>query len=610
MSKRIPIIIVTLLLSALFINAASVKITVSPQRGKAKIEKGDLFYLTIDVADATVQPKAPELPGARLVYFDMMSGSAQTYTVNGVTRGSYSGRWEATYRAVSPGSYTAGPISIGDAKSNQVKYSIGGNGSGPDTSPSNNNANSSSQSANNNVDADDGKPKYIGKGDSNLFLRANVSSSNAYEQQALVYTLKIYTTYDGLNFLGATASPKFDGFVVEQSDDISTSWEFESFNGKMYKSAVVARYIIFPQMTGNLKVIGNTYTVSVSQREYYHDAFWGSLSYSTPLQLNVTPNDLVINVKSLPEPKPADFSGGVGKFSISSELKNADFKTNQAGSIVYTVKGSGNVKYVQLPDLGALYPPEIEVSTPKTSQNITVGSSNTSGSVTFDYSFMPLDEGEFHIPEVRLVYFNPETGKYETSIAKGYDIKVGKGKASANSSHQKSVRFDSSLMVVDANSLAKTPRKYIYNFAYWLFYIIPVVLLLTAVIAYRRYVGIHSDMAALNSRRANKLARKRLKRAAAAMSKNDADRFYHELLVALWGYLGDKLKMPTSELMRDNIRQVLASKGISDQAIDNFIKVIDEAEFAKYSSAGGKENLRNAYNNASEIINNLEKEFK
>ena len=63
---------------------------------------------------------------------------------------------------------------------------------------------------------DDSKPKFIGKGDGNLFLRASVSSSTAYEQQALVYTVKLYTTYDAIKFVGATAAPKFDGFVVER----------------------------------------------------------------------------------------------------------------------------------------------------------------------------------------------------------------------------------------------------------------------------------------------------------------------------------------------------------------------------------------------------------
>ncbi|MDE6006878.1 MAG: BatD family protein [Muribaculaceae bacterium] len=609
MSKKLLLFSLVLIIASACLEAASVSISVSPQSGKSKIEVNDLFYLTLNVSDATVEPQAPQLKGARLVYFDMMSGSAQSYTVNGVTRGSYSGRWVATYRALAPGSYSAGPVSIGDAKSNQVKYSVVGAGASGSSSADAQDASAAKSNAGPDSQDDNGKPRYIGKGDSNLFLRASVSSSSAYEQQALVYTLKIYTTYDGLNFLGATASPKFDGFVVEQSSDISTSWSFEVLDGKTYKSAVVARYIIFPQMTGSLRVVGNTYTVSVSQREYYHDSFWGNLSYSKPLQLNVTPNDLVINVNPLPEPKPADFSGGVGQFSISSSLSSQEFKSNQAGSIVYTVKGSGNVKYVQLPDLDALFPPEIEVSTPKTTQDIKIGSSNTSGSITFDYSIMPLDEGNFRIPVVKLVYFNPEAGKYETAVAKGYDINVGKGSGPA-AKISRAPKFDSKLMDVSSDGLALSHKPWVYGSYFWLFFIIPVAFLIIVIIAFRRYKSIHADMASFKSGRADKIARKRLRKAANAMKKNDKEIFYHELLLALWGYISDKLKMPTSELMRDNIRQVLSQKNISSESIDRFIEAIDEAEFAKYSSAAGSQSLSQAYDGAVRIINDMEKEFK
>lgn len=606
MSRKLFISLVFMMLPVLAASGASVRISVSTQRGKSQIQVGDLFYLTMDVSSATVEPKAPALKGASVVYFDMISGSSETYSVNGVTRGNYSGQWVATYRASAAGTYTAGPVSVGDARSNQVKYTIVGSGNGSTESSQSSRQNEKSSPDGN---PDDGKPRFIGKGDSNLFLRANVSSSTAYEQQALVYTLKIYTTYDGLNFLGASASPKFDGFVVEQSDDISSSWSFEQMDGKMYKSAVVARYIIFPQMTGSLKVTGNTYTVSVSQREYYHDSFWGSLSYSTPLQLNVTPNDLVINVKPLPEPKPADFCGGVGKFSIVSQLKSTDFKSNQAASILYKVSGTGNIKYVQLPDLDALYPPEIEISTPTATQDISVGSSNTSGSVSFDYSFMPLEEGTFKIPEVRLVYFNPETGKYESSVAKGYTIEVGKG-SPGSARTNKAVRFSPDLQKVDLSRLSRSQVPMVYRFSYWLWYIVPVILLISVWFIRQRYVGLHADMAAFNSRRANKLARRRLKKAAAAMRRHDSEAFYNELLIALWGYLSDKLKMPTSELMRDNIRQVLAEKNISTETIDGFIEIIDMAEFAKYSSATSGETLEQSYDRAAGIINRLEKEFK
>ena len=378
---------------------ASVRLSQSPGRGKRTVEVGDMFYIYMDVLDIDARPEVPKsVPGAKVMYFERTGQNSSYVSVNGKTTQSFSYTYTITLRATKEGSFSYGPVTVGGVRSNKVTYNIGAQGSQSAPVPSG----SASGGGRSGVDSD--KPKFIGKGDGNLFLKASVSKSSAYEQEALVYTVKLYTTYDAIKFIGASAAPKFDGFVVEESKAISSQLNYETYNGKTYATAVIARYIIFPQMTGSLKVTGNTYTVAVDQREYYHDPFFGSMSYSTPLQLNVTPNDLSVDVRPLPVPKPADFSGGVGKFSISSSLKSSEFKTNQAAAIVYTVTGSGNLKYVQLPDLQSIYPSEIEIYTPSTKQNILVGSSNVSGNVTFDYTFMPLEEGNVTIPEVKLVY--------------------------------------------------------------------------------------------------------------------------------------------------------------------------------------------------------------
>lgn len=608
MIRKIGTLVLLMVISTLELCAGNVRLSLDVGRGRNGIAVGELFYINIDVTNIDDSPSKPSSAGgAKVMYFERVSQSSSFSNVNGQITQSSSSRYVLTLKATEEGKFTFGPLSVGGVKSNALNYTIGGK-----VSSDNSHAGGAPSDP-----VDDGhdknsndKPKFIGKGDSNLFLRASVSQTNVYEQQALVYTVKLYTTYDAIKFIGATAAPKFEGFVVEESKDISHSLTAETYNGKTYATAVIARYVIFPQMTGALKVLGNTYTVSVDQREYYHDPFWGSMSYATPLQLNVTPNDLIVNVKPLPSPKPADFCGGVGNFRVSSDLKSSTFKSNTAASIVYTVSGTGNLKYIQLPDLAAVYPDELEVYSPKTDVQAEVGGSNVSGKVTFDYSFMPLEEGSFKIPSVKLVYFNPETGKYETAHAKGYDISVGKGEASSKSQVNRPKKFNSSLQVIKESELSKERKPFVEGFAYWLFYIVPLTILIISFVAYRGYVKNHADMMAFNSKRADKIARKRLKKAYVCMKRNDSEGFYHELLIALWGYMGDKLKMPTSELMRDNIRSVLESKNVDDSVIDGFISLLDTCEFAKYSSEGGKSGMNATYDSAVKEINEVENAFK
>ena len=394
--------------------------------------------------------------------------------------------------------------------------------------------------------------------------------------------------------------------MIEESPNVSNQLTYETYQGRTYATAVIARYIIFPQMAGQLKIIGNKYTVSTDAEEYYHDPFFSQLTVRKPIQLNVTPNDLTVNVKPLPSPRPANFSGGVGKFTISSNLPSTDAVANQAASISYMVTGEGNLKYVHLPDLNSLYPDEIEVFSPTTDVKTTVGSSNVSGSVDFDYSFMPMEQGSFNIPAVQLVYFNPSTGQYETSTSRSYTLNVARGAESAKS--QAAQVYNTRLMPVELPA-EREVHPYVRGFLYWLWFIIPAILLIVAVIMRRRYIDIHADIEGLRSRRAGKMARRRLKRAMGCIKSNNEDAFYDEMLKAIWGYLADKLKLPTSELNRENVSQILTEHGIAEESETRLLALLDECEFAKYSPASARKPMQEIYDSAASLLDSLESEF-
>lgn len=596
--------LVALLFSALPLVASSgVRLSVEPARGKRGIAVGDAFYLTITVTDLKGDVAAPSsVPGANVVYFALTGQSSSMTTVNGRTTQSSARTYTATCRAKTQGDYTFGPITVAGVKSNTVSYKIGAAGS---NEPPVNNSNAQDAAPDRSNDG----PKFIGKGDGNLFLRASVSKTTAYEQEALVYTVKLYSSYAQIKFIGATEAPKFEGFVIEESKDVSQQLTYETYQGKTYATAVIARYIIFPQMTGSLKVLGNTYTVSVDEREYYHDPFWGQMSVSKPMQLNVSPNDLSIEVKPLPQPQPANFSGGVGHFNIYSAFPKTSLLTNQAAQAVYTVTGTGNVKYVKLPDLNVLYPSQLEVYTPTADVKAQVGSTNVTGTIDFDYSFMPLETGTFTIPAVSLVYFNPDTGQYETSVAKGTEVTVGAGKDSAKSQTKEKTVFNSELMPA-GKKLLTVHRPVIRTFLYWLWFIVPVVVLVAVVVIWRKQAAMNADVIGTRSRRANKVARKRQKKAAACLKKGDSANFYDEMLAALWGYLGDKLKIPGSELNRDNVLGRLAEDGIDEAAREEVVRLVDVCEFAKYAPAASKGDMQGVYDSAARLIDRLEDDFK
>lgn len=591
--------------------AGKYQLQVQTQTGNDDIEVGEQFYVYLKLDNIDGEPQSPAVPGATVKYFTLSSQSSSMTSVNGKVTRSSSRTFVATCSANKEGSYTLGPFSMDGVSSNKASYKIVKKGSGSLSKMQQRQqqrqqmggSSQSSQQAMNGAD-DDSSPKFIGKGNEKLFLKASVSKTTAYEQEALVYTVKLYSSYAPIKFIGATEAPKFDGFVVEESDEVSKSLQYETYNGHEYATAVIARYIIFPQMTGKLTVKGNTYTVSTDQQEYYDDPYFRMLTVRRPIQLNVTPNDLVVDVKALPTPQPADFSGGVGDFSISSTLPSSNLKSNQAASIEYVVKGSGNLKYIKLPDLNNLYPKQLEVFTPTTDINASPRGSTVTGSVKFDYSFTPLETGTYTIPEVTLVYFNPATGAYEKSVAKGYEVTVDKGALSEKSQTKNRLKFDSQLMEID--NLHKTHTVYVRCMWYWLWYIIPTLILISCVFIYRRHLKSAADIVGTRMRKAGKVASKRLKKAASCMKAGNREQFYDEMLVALWGYVGAKLNIPVSELTRQNVAEKLSAAGASEESINDFVAVLDDCEFAKYAPVSGNDELRNVYERGSRVIETLE----
>ena len=599
--KRVKNILVILISLFCFIvaDAAKVSMQVEMPRGKRGIGVGDTFWISVKLTD--IDSKLSQLsnvPGAKLVYFSQTGRSSQSTIVNGNFSHTTSVTYTMTLKAEKEGNFKFGPLTVDGIKSNTVSYSIGKK----DTSLSQSGGQSSSSQD------DQNGPKFIGKGDDKLFLRANVSKTSAFEQEALVYTIKLYSSYAGVKFAGATSAPTFDGFVIEESKINTIQMDYETYNGKTYATAEIARYIIFPQTTGDLKVLGNTYTISVNSQEYYKDPDWGHLTINRPVNLNVKPNDLIVKVKPLPSPRPANFSGGVGEFEIKSELQNSKLKTNHAASIVYSISGSGNLKYLKLPDLNNIFPSQLEVYSPSVKENIAVNSNNTVGDISFDYSFMPLEEGEYAIPSVELVYFNPSTGKYETKQAKGYNVEVTKGEVSSKSQKKDRLVYNTKLEDVGVNK--SSTKLIVDSLSYWLWYIVPILLLIIAISIYRRRINDLADIDLLKSKKANKVARKRLKKAEICLRAKDVDKFYDEILSAMWGYIGDKLRIPISDLNRENVRQKLGDAGVNSEDLDSLISLIDECEFAKYSSSLGQISMDNVYMHACDVINKLDNSLK
>ncbi len=582
-------------LALAFSSAGETTFTTIPPRS---VIAGNKFSVTFRLKDGEGSGlKAPEIKGCTLLYGPSTS-TIQNYSwTNGKSSSSLTTDYSFTYRADEPGTYVIGEARINSGGKTYTTQSVSFTVLPPDKAAQRGGAtidDISSQSPDKSISAND------------VFVRIILNKSHAYEQEAILCTIKLYTKYSISSFM-PTTNPSFDGFLIEELNLQPQLNEVEHYNGQNYMTAILKQCIIFPQKSGKLTINSGKYDVTVVQHQRF-TGFWGG-TRPVESEIKVSSNSASINITPLPQPQPDGFTGAVGNFSIDSRLSSNNFRTNEAASLIYTIKGTGNIKSIKEPDID--FPSEFELYTPQTDVTSQVSGSNVSGVMTVDYTFVPQSVGNFKIGADKFVYFNPDTKQYVTLTTPNYDIKVAQGVQSTSSAvfNKQSVTSKNTdiLHIKMGNLYPEKVHRYYYNSGwYWPSYIVLALLLGVVIWLYGKKAKLNADLQGRKLANANKVAKKRLKIAKSFMSSHDNDRFYEELLRAMWGYLSDKLGIPASQLTRQNIAEQLRDYGASDSLVDSIIQVIDDCEMARYSPEKSDEQIESLYNTASKAMNEME----
>lgn len=581
-------------------NAADVSFSVDYPR---QVVQGNKFQISFSLRNAEGNGfKAPEVGGCKLLYGPSKSSSYSSQWVNGVSSSSSSEEYTMVYRADQAGKYTVGSatVSVGGKQYSTKPFTI-------EILPPDRSAQQGNNRGSQSVQIDNANTQTAGKqvSSKDLFVRIILSKSNVYEQEAVVCTIKLYTKYQISQFI-ANIQPSYNGFLIEELPVSPNLNEIEHVNGENYMVAELKKCILFPQQSGKLTITSGTYDVTVVQYEQFRTPF-GIMRQPVEKQLQVKSNTSSVNILALPEPKPASFNGAVGNFTVSTEIKPQVLKTYEAATYSYIIRGSGNIKYLKSPTIG--FPSQFDVYDPQNNINAKPSGNTVSGTVTIDYTFIPQFVGKYEIPGTEFTYFNPATRKYETLTTQKYDLTVAKGSGAASQAPKGGIeQKNRDILHIKTGDLhLKQEHSYaVEGFGYWLWYIVPLILLAAVLFYYRKALKARSDMQLMRTKRANKVAQKRLRAAKQWMRAGDKNKFYAEVLTALWGYLSDKIQIPVSELNKENISAELTNYGATDEMIAAVIEVLNNCEFAQYAPELSGNDMESIYSAAADAMDKLE----
>jgi hypothetical protein len=448
----------------------------------------------------------------------------------------------------------------------------------------------------------------------NISLSLILSRREAFIGEGILATVKIYTRTN-LSGISEIKYPSFTGFMkADLETPALNSLKQENINGTVYGTGVIQQFLLYPQISGEIIIDPVQITVLVQQKSGVSDPFFGDFfsTYQT-VQKAVISKAVTINVKPLPGVKPDDFSGVVGSMALNTSVIKDSVNVNDAVNFKLTVSGTGNLKLAEAPKLKLS--PDIETYDPKITDNFKNSAAGTTGQKVFEYLLIPRRYGDYTIPPVTYSYFNTSTGKYEQLTTKEFHFHARKGNeqdqgitvyGGVSKQDVQYVGKDIRFVKSEPGTLRKSAGLFLTKRSFYSIYAIALLVFLVVLFIRRENIRRNSDITAVRNRKAGKVAVKRLREASECMKRGDTDRFYEEILKALWGYLSDKLSISVSDLTRINAISALQEKGVSGDKISELTDILDKCEYARYAPDSAATEVTAIYEGSSRFIKAIE----
>ena len=578
----------------------------------SQVAVGEQFRLTYTVNTQDVgEFRAGNIPDALEVLIGPNRSMQSSYQmINGHTSSSSSITYTYIVAASKNGTYTIPPahVTVGGKSiaSNPLTIKVTGSSAGAQGGAQ------SQRRQGNEPEVRDAGSHISG---SDLFIKVSANKKRVYEQEPILLTYKVYTLVSLTQLEGKM--PDLKGFHTQEVPlPQQKSFKLETVNGRPYRTVTWSQYVMFPQITGKLQIPPLTFNGIVVQQNRNIDpfeAFFNGGSGYIEVKKQIQAPGIEIQVDPLPE-RPAGFSGGVGQFTISAQLDKTVTKANDPVSLRIIVSGTGNLKLIKQPVVE--FPKDFDKYDAKITDKTKLTPNGLEGSMIYDILAVPRHQGKYEIPPMQFTFFNTATHKYETVKTEGFKLEVEKGSGTASVSDFTG-QEDLQLLGKDIRHIktGDTRQHSLNDFffgstGYWVSLALLALIFISLFVIFRQRAIENANITKQRGKRANKVATKRLRKAARLMGDNKPGEFYDEVLRALWGYVGDKLNIPVEQLSHDNISQRLADRGVEQATIDEFIGALDECEFERYAPGDPKGNMNKVYDKAMTAIEKIEETMR
>ena len=445
----------------------------------------------------------------------------------------------------------------------------------------------------------------------NLHLVAEVSNKNPYLNQGFSVVYKLYFSPQiNVTNVGEIDSPEFNDFWSNNIKIPRLQIERGTYKGENYNYVIWKKIVLYPQKTGKLNISPLSLDISIDVPTNKRD-FFGNRIY-TQIPKTVTVGNREINVLSIPQNAPVNFSGAVGIFDIELLGTKTELNASESLQVTLKVKGEGNLKLFSIPSLET--PNSLEKYEPQYKENVKTSIKGMYGNISDTYTLVPQFKGKYPIGPVEFNYFNPKTKSFESVFTEEIIINVLEGPTAFNQNNTTKTSSNNisvfqnqfKFLKTKPNLISLESKNFIFSTIFYVILLIPIAIILIVLLFFKYKITLSSDAKGFKSRRAEKLAKKYLSEAKANLTKKDI--FYILLEKALHNFLKSKLSIETSDFTKEKINILMKEKNIQNVSIDSFIKLIENCDYARYTPTSNV-TINNDYENAVKVISEIDKQI-
>ncbi|MBL4745438.1 MAG: protein BatD [Flavobacteriaceae bacterium] len=460
---------------------------------------------------------------------------------------------------------------------------------------------------------DPNDPLYLAQ--EGIHLVTEISNTKPFVGEGIYVVYKLFVSEDiSVNDWRTTENPQYNGFWNQDINIGAIKARKGTYNGdNSYRYIVLKRAILIPQKSGELSIdpikVDFIVGIPTGRGDFFGNPITRNINYATASPKRT------IHVQNLPiEGKPLDFTGAVGDFSFEVTANRNVLKANETASIKVEVKGTGNLKLFEIPKIIA--PSELEIYTPEHKENVTTALGGLRGRISDTYTVVPEYKGKYKIPAVSFSYFNVKEKKYATLKSTPIFIEVTEGKplpssvdTSVLASNKMQVALNGNDFKYIATSSVFEPvasKDFFKSTLFYLLLFLPFLAIPIGIFLGKKRADRVADVFGNKIRKADRLARKYLSKAKKELGNKEA--FYIALEKALHNFLKAKLQIETSEISKDRITEILQEKQVEEEVVKEFIAVLNDCDFARYSPATEVE-MQHEFDRAKQILVKLDKKI-